>query len=280
MESTKAPAKMSRLFRMLGFRSKQQGATPTEVREGEACISERALNIRHFKQEVYERLSKNTILSQLPRILSKEENAIDIGGNVGHIAYFLSHHCRRVYTYEAVGVVFDRLKEVTKMADNIIATKMAMGDYCGEADFFVDHERLSNSGLHDVSAVPTSFKPTNEFKTVRTRVATVDSLEIEKPGFIKIDVEGSELDVLRGAELTIAEHHPDFLVEIYEPFSKYPVADVFAHMFDRGYRCYYYDKNLEGEPLVAVEDSAAGVNAVRDKHDAHDGDFLFTQKRI
>ncbi|MCC9606312.1 FkbM family methyltransferase [Blastopirellula sp. JC732] len=280
MAHTASPSTFKRVIRW--FSGKQTPALAPAPSESEAAvtISERALKIRHFKMDVYEKLAATTILSQLPPLLDRSKNAIDVGGNVGHIAYFLAQHCKQVYTFEAVEVVYERLKSVSQLADNIVVQHLAISDFCGEADFFVDHERLSNSGLHDVSAVSTSFKPSTQFRSTKTPVKSIDSLGIEDVGFIKVDVEGSELDVLRGAEATLARYSPDLLLEIYEPFSKYPVADVFRFGFERGYNCYHYDNSSESGSLVRVVDEMDGVRAVQERHQLHDGDFLFTKKSI
>jgi FkbM family methyltransferase len=45
---------------------------------------------------------------------------------------------------------------------------------------------------------------------------TLDSFQFEKVGFIKIDVEGHELEVLRGAAKTIQRYHPHLLIEVRE----------------------------------------------------------------
>lgn len=275
MPQTAHPSTIKRLFRWF---NRPQAAPPPSPEPVE--ISERALAIRHFKMDVYERLAEKTILCKLPPLLDSSKNAIDVGGNVGHIAYFLSQYCRRVYAFEAVTVVCERLQEVTKLADNIVVQNLAISDFCGEADFFIDHQRLSNSGLHDVSAVTTSFKPPTQFKSTKTRVKSIDKLGIDNVGFIKVDVEGSELDVLHGAEATIERYSPDLLLEIFEPFSKYPVEDVFRFGFERGYRCYHFDNSSEAGDLVRVVDEADGVLAVAQRHHLHDGDFLFTKKCI
>ncbi|TWT38825.1 FkbM family methyltransferase [Blastopirellula retiformator] len=282
MAHTANPSTIKRVFRWF---SGNKGAAPQaeeavpQVEEG-VNISERALKIRHFKMDVYEKLAATTILSQLPPLLDGAKNAIDVGGNVGHIAYFLAQHSKHVYTFEAVQVVYERLKNVSQLADNITVQHLAISDFCGEADFFVDHERLSNSGLHDVSGVNTSFKPSTTFRSTKTPVRSIDSLGIEDVGFIKVDVEGSELDVLRGAEATLEKYSPDLLLEIYEPFSKYPVADLFRFGFERGYDCYHYDNSSESGSLVRVTDEMDGVRAVQERHHLHDADFLFTKKSI
>ncbi len=51
------------------------------------------------------------------------------------------------------------------------------------------------------------------------KMKPLDTFELA-PNFIKIDVEGCELKVLKGAERTIEKHHPIMVIEINEPALK------------------------------------------------------------
>lgn len=55
-------------------------------------------------------------------------------------------------------------------------------------------------------------------------------------GFVKIDVEGHELDVLAGAEQLIERDHPVFLVEAESRHRADAPRDVFAFFAGRNYR--------------------------------------------
>ena len=242
-------------------------------------ISEKALKKRFFKKGVYERLCETTILKILPDIMDPNKCSIDVGGNVGHISYFLSNYSKKVHSYEAVEVVYDRLKDLEKTKDNIVVYNKAVSDFCGKAQFYVDHLRLSNSGLQNLGPVGTHFKKVTDFKSTEVDVVTIDSMELDNIGIVKIDVEGTELDVLKGAKDTIKDQFPDFIVEIYSPFSKCPVSKIFDFMFKRGYGCYYYDSR-EPAGLIHVQNTEAGVKEELENHNVHDADFLFTKKDL
>lgn len=226
-------------------------------------LNPKVVKKRVFKPDIYKRLITSTMLRALPPFLNKNKIALDIGGNTGHIAYFIADYCSTVYTYEAIDIVYKQLKKIETQKSNVKAFNVAVSDFCGESKFFVDDKRLSNS----------SFQNLVNGQETTVKVITIDSLNLDNIGFIKIDVEGTEYDVIKGAEKTINKCRPNCMVEIYNPYSKYPLNKIFDFMFEREYLCYYYDHSTPG--LVAIKDSNAGVYAVENKHKIHDGDFLF-----
>ena len=72
-------------------------------------------------------------------------------------------------------------------------------------------------------------------ETIVVPVRTLDSFEFERVDAIKIDVEGAELDVLRGATATLERAHPLLLVEIEQRHHAGSIAAVFAWLENLGY---------------------------------------------
>lgn len=230
----------------------------------ERKISDFILRKRVFKPKIYEKLITQTILTVLPPYLDKNKLTVDVGGNTGHMAFFFSDHSKEVYTYEAVDVVYKQLKKIEGRKKNVKAFNLAVSDSIGKQTFYIDDKRLSNSSfLNLVEGIKTEVD-----------VVSLDSLNLENVGFIKVDVEGTELDVLKGAINILKNQRPNCMLEIYKPYSKYPLGDIFDFMFDLNYKCFYYDHSVEGG-LVEVKDTNEGINAVETMHHAHDGDFLF-----
>ena len=69
------------------------------------------------------------------------------------------------------------------------------------------------------------------FIEIEVETRLLDSFWLE-PDLIKIDVEGAELKVLRGAEITIAEHKPTILVECWQDERGQNKEELFRYLHD------------------------------------------------
>ncbi len=124
--------------------------------------------------------------------------------------------------------------------------RLALADRQGELRLVLPRRRLRVRGrayLWDGDGDPHAYP--DEFRgvdTYRVPVTSLDALAarlaLPRLDFVKADVEGAELRLLRGAEATIARHRPVLLVEIEERHTaKYGsrAADVFAWLAARRY---------------------------------------------
>ena len=83
----------------------------------------------------------------------------------------------------------------------------------------------------------------NEFRIFEVNVKKLDDLKLENPiSFIKIDVEGHEIEVMQGAIKIIKKNKPILLVEIEERYSKKKVIDTINYINSLGYKSFYCDE--------------------------------------
>jgi hypothetical protein len=100
------------------------------------------------------------------------------------------------------------------------------------------------------------------------RIAALDDFEFENVGAIKIDAEGSELEVLRGARDTL-QAHPDTVVIL--EINRFAL-DMMGHsekqvrdeLKGQGYRCFY----------LPVDNTDDGISELADDS-TPDTDFVF-----
>ena len=86
----------------------------------------------------------------------------------------------------------------------------------------------------------------NKFKEIFVKKKKLDEFKINnKIGFIKIDVEGHEIEVIDGAKKTILDNMPVLLVEIEERHSQISVEKSVEYIKKFGYQCFFVkDENL------------------------------------
>jgi FkbM family methyltransferase len=105
------------------------------------------------------------------------------------------------------------------------------------------HGNPGASGLSNNPMSKPDWAPTLEQKNP-INVITIDSLHLEKLDFIKLDVEGYEINVIEGAINTIKKHRPIITLESYVNLSKcsYSVdhtTSQFKILLDIGYSIHH-----------------------------------------
>ena len=133
--------------------------------------------------------------------LSANDLVFDVGANVGNrVEVFLSIK-NKVIAIEPQNYCFEFLKK--KFGNAIIILKIALGSKKGNQPMYINSKTSTISSLSkdwiDIMK-DTRFKGEEWNETEQVVIDTLDNL-IEKyglPKFIKIDVEGFELDVLKG----------------------------------------------------------------------------------
>lgn len=98
----------------------------------------------------------------------------------------------------------------------------------------VDYEAAGNFG--GVSLTQSAGEATEA-----VQVDTLDSLELPKCDFIKIDVEGAEASVMRGAAKTIRTHGPTIYAENDRQEGS---AELLQHILDLDYRVYWHTPEM------------------------------------
>lgn len=165
-------------------------------------------------------------LAAVVRSCGPDPVLLDIGANIGvHALMFsgLAGAHGRVYAFEAQRIIFQMLAGnlALNSIENVYARQIALGAAPGFLRLPpVDYAQpwsFGGMGLVDESPEPQFAHGTAERAAADRQelieVATIDSLALPRVNFIKIDVEGMELDVLRGGAATIERDRPPMQVE-------------------------------------------------------------------
>lgn len=144
---------------------------------------------------------------------SRNSVILDVGANVGLTAVMAAQRAGHVYSFEPSPAVFGYLQQ-TIQANGLGATitpiNMALGDREGDLRFF--NNPISGSASHLVTA-GTLAEETADIVRVTTIDRFCQEKQIEDIDLIKIDVEGFEIDTLRGAAETIQKNQASALIE-------------------------------------------------------------------
>jgi len=154
------------------------------------------------------------ILDLSRQYIPRDGVAIDIGANIGIHSLFFADIATQgiVLAFEPSQETFSFLVENVRHISNIIPINLALSNEKGIVDFYIASDNAYSS-LKD-----TQRKPIN--RTQKVICTSLDhfleGLGIERLDFVKIDVEGFELNVLQGMQKTINTYRPVIQCEIYQ----------------------------------------------------------------
>ncbi|HEY1790618.1 MAG TPA: FkbM family methyltransferase, partial [Verrucomicrobiae bacterium] len=117
-----------------------------------------------------------------------------------------------------------------------------------------------------------------EIKDVSVAVKRLDDFKLENIGFMKVDVEGFELEVLKGGAETIARHHPNIYIEIEQKHHQdMPISTIFDFILNLGYSGYFrFDQKLL--PINQFTPALHQSKASDSIKNHYCGDFIFLPK--
>jgi FkbM family methyltransferase len=178
---------------------------------------------------------------------------LDAGAAAGLYSFVLSRlvgPSGQVHSIEPLSFAHPLWRRVLRTADclNVSHHAVAVSAEPGNGMMSVPYRRMPVTGRSFLTAKTTGLGPNAEFtrhEEVPVPIDTIDAL-IERTGltrldFIKIDVEGAELQVLRGGQRTLREFRPAMLLEIEARHTaryEYTTSDVVDWLQQRGYRMY------------------------------------------
>ncbi|HKT97413.1 MAG TPA: FkbM family methyltransferase [Paraburkholderia sp.] len=191
------------------------------------------------------------LLTQRRKYFGDGMLAIDGGANIGVHTIEWARHMHgwgRVLSFEAQEVVYYALTGniVLNNCLNARAKLAALGEGTGELvvpqpDYFAQGSfgslELRRRDNTENIGQRISYDPS---KGQAVPMVSLDSLGLERVDFIKLDVEGMEVEVLRGASATLEKHHPILLVEII----KSDRSAIESMLGEHGYRLFPAGVNL------------------------------------
>ena len=188
----------------------------------------------------------------LDKIVEKVSESVDVGVYRGVYTFQLAKISKHVHSFEPNPLIFPYLnKNLKKIVKNITLYNTALSDVKTVTDLkiskrfntiikknYEERYKLGTATIHK-----NNLLTNKEFITCKVKTERLDDLLSSKNiGFIKIDVEGHEKNVLMGSENLIKKNKPILLVEIEERHSKEKVEDTINFINNLGYKSYFLDK--------------------------------------
>lgn len=152
----------------------------------------------------------NDILARhlLDRLCADGAIFVDVGCHIGSVLAGVARYSRpgRMIAVEAIP---EKVVSLRRRFPDVEIHGCAVGDHEGEVEFTIDLERSGFSSLD-----PALKDRIRSGRVIAVRLTTLDAiLPHEGIDLIKIDVEGAELGVLRGAQALVAASRPVFMFE-------------------------------------------------------------------
>lgn len=179
----------------------------------------------------------------IPNFCSKTSDSIDIGGNRGIFSRWMSKYSKNVHVFECNPNLFKDLEELLPI--NCILYGVALSNTNGETVLRFDSQ---NTGIGTIEASNKLDQNIGikEITSVTVKMIKLDSLSFNnKISFIKIDVEGHELEVLKGAFEVLKKNHPTLLIEIEDRHCPGNIENVPKWLSNLNYQPYILNENNE-----------------------------------
>ena len=189
-------------------------------------------------------------LKLIKKFITHGTDSLDIGIYKGIYSYEISKYAKTVHAFEFNPLIFSFLnRNIYKIINNIklynfglsnqnnkVTLRIPIRNKLANEENYEEFFEMGRATIHDKNEF-------NEFRSFDVNVKKLDNLQFENPiSFIKIDVEGHEIEVIEGAIETINKNKPILLVEIEERHSKKKVIDTIKFINTLGYKSYYFNE--------------------------------------
>lgn len=189
----------------------------------------------------------------LKKLIKSGDTCLDVGANFGYYSTLMSQSVGprgKVFAFEPLPHTLEILKNniILNEIENILVNSNALDETAGEKTLYLADIGISGSfKLHKYS---------KSFKEFTCTSITLDSFVIKNAiksiDFIKADIEGAELAMIKGAKNTIITHQPILQLEIQESSTKlfnYTTNEIFEYILELGYSAFF----VKGNKLVEIK---------------------------
>ena len=211
-----------------------------------------------------------TDIKFLKYLINRNLNSLDVGAYKGVYTYFISKYSRMVYAFEPNPKSYKILKRTVDK--NVKVLPYALSD---KSSYNFLKIPKGKKGYSNQGGSIRNVKLDKNYCKLKIETKKIDDLKLKNIGFIKIDAEGVELKVLKGAKKLIKKYKPNLLIEIEERYISEPIEKSLQKILIMGYRGFA----LIGEILTPLKFFDGDKNHRIDYGpEFHANEFIFVAK--
>ncbi|MBK8852986.1 MAG: FkbM family methyltransferase [Saprospiraceae bacterium] len=191
----------------------------------------------------------------LLHLLKENDIFFDIGANVGSYSILASAECKaNVMAFEPIPKTFSYLKEnieLNNLVSKVQANNFALGNAQGKISFTYSNDAANHVALPE------------ETEVIDIDIVKLNDLSIPGiPTLIKIDVEGFEMNVLKGSSNILEKQELlAIIIEINGLCNKYGTSEseINNYIVSFGFKPYYYEPKLK---TFTIREDITGFNCI------------------
>jgi FkbM family methyltransferase len=178
-------------------------------------------------------------LHSITSLVPRGGTGLDIGANHGVYSYFMVRHFDRVVAFEPQPACVETLQSWAR--GRVDVKQVALSDHRGDGQLSIPIK--SGVPLTGYARLDQAVDGASSY--LRVRVDRLDDQGLDDVRFVKIDVEGHELSVLRGGEKLLQRDRPVLLVEIEQRHlgPDHTIAEIVTYLAEHGYDCFFTISN-------------------------------------
>jgi FkbM family methyltransferase len=212
---------------------------------------------QHHNQKQTQSKNVDDCILALKNFFNEEDINIvfDVGAHEGTLAKIINEEFAStvIYAFEPFPSSYEKLASLAaKNNGNIKAFPYALSSFSGSSEFFVNNYSETNSLLPSIKTDSEIDKLTSGIDKISVQTITLNEFcvnhNIDRIDILKLDTQGSELEVLRGGENLLKMQSIGAIyceVEFVEIYHKQPLFDeIFQYLKKYNYSLYnFYNLN-------------------------------------
>jgi FkbM family methyltransferase len=215
--------------------------------------------------------------------ISEGQTVFDIGSHKAAYIYFMrikAGNKGNINAFEPQENLYKYIRRIKKLFawNNVKVEQLALSDSAGEATLFIPVNKEGKSSSPGATIVKNKFHPT-QVTSENVSTETLDRYckhNMLCPDFLKIDVEGNELKVLKGGIDTLKNCKPKILVEIEaRHVGQGLVLETFNFLESLGYTGYL----LHGMEQIPLSEFSFDKYQNVDDRKNYSNNFAFEHKK-